>query len=99
MNKSQLVDQLAERSGLSKTKAQEVVEALFDPSSGLISEALQAGGKVGLQDFGSFGVKEWAARTGRNPRTGKKIEIPARLSCTFKPRQGLRSGMKDMVGA
>lgn len=98
MNRSQLVDQLAQRAGLARTKAEDVVDALFNPSSGLISEALQAGGKVGLQDFGSFAVKDSAARMGRNPRTGKEIEIPARASCTFKPRKGLRSGMKDMIG-
>jgi DNA-binding protein HU-beta len=99
MNRSQMIDELARRSGLSKGKAGEVVHALFDPIDGLISTQLQAGGKVAFHDFGAFDVKETPARKGHDPRTGKEIDIPARRSCTFKARKGLRSSMKDIVGA
>ena len=99
MNRAQLIDELARRSGLSKVQAGEVVSALFEPDGGLISEELQRGGKVALHDFGAFGVKDSPARKGRDPRTRKEIEIPARRSCTFRARKGLRSSMKDIVGA
>jgi len=99
MNRAQMIDELARRSGLSKGKAGEVVSALFDPEEGLISGELRSGGTVALHDFGAFGVKESPARRGRDPRTGKEIDVPARRSCTFKARKGLRSSMKDIVGA
>ena len=99
MNRAQMIDELARRSGLTKAKAGEVVSALFDPDDGLISGELKTGGRIALHDFGAFGVKESPARKGRDPRTGKEIDIPARRSCTFKARKGLRSSMKDIVGA
>ena len=99
MNKAKLIDELAARAGLPQSRAREVVEALFDPDTGLISGELQSGGSLSLHGFGRFGVRSYPARKGRNPRTGKEIEIAARTACTFQPRKGLRSSMKDMVGA
>ena len=99
MNRTQLIERLAERTGLTRAKAGELVQALFDPESGLIADALRGGGTLSLHDFGTFGVRESATRKGRHPRTGREIDIPARRTCTFKPRKGLRSSMKDMVGA
>jgi DNA-binding protein HU-beta len=99
MNKGQLVDRLAERAALPRPTAAAVVKALFDPAVGLIAEELSAGGRVGLPGFGTFGVRRRPARRGRDPSTGRPIEIPARGACTFTPRKGLRSSMKDLVGA
>ena len=99
MNRSQLVERLASRTGLPRARAAEAIQALFDPKSGLIAEELRAGGTLSLHQFGEFGVREAPARKGRNPRTGREIEIPARRACTFRPRKGLRSGLKDIVGA
>ena len=99
MNKTQLIDRLAERTGLPRAQAAAVVQTLFDPASGLIAEALRGGSTLTLHEFGSFGVRESPARKGRDPRTGREIDIPARRSCTFRARKGLRSSMKDMVGA
>jgi len=98
MNKGQLVDLLAERTGLSRPRADSIVRALFDPETGILAEELRAGGRVALGDFGSFSTRERAARTGRDPRSGREIDIPARRACVFTPRKGLRSSMKDMVG-
>lgn len=99
MNKGQLVDQLARRTGLPRPTADAVIRALFDPREGLIAGELRRNGEVALPGFGSFGVQERAARKGRDPRTGKEIEIPARRACVFRPRQGLRKSMKNMIGA
>jgi DNA-binding protein HU-beta len=99
MNQGQLVDELARRTGLPRPAADAAVRALFDPAAGVIVEELQRSGRLGLPGFGSFQVREYAARRGHDPRSGAEIEIPARRACTFTPRKGLRSSMKDMVGA
>lgn len=99
MNKAQMTSRLAEAAGLTRTDAAAVVAAIFNPENGLLVEALRNGENVNLQGFGSFSVQQRAERKGRNPQTGKEITIPARNVCTFKPRKGLRSSMKDMVGA
>ena len=98
MNKTELTEELARRAGLSRAKAGEVISAVFNPSSGLIGAELQGGGTVGLHEFGQFSVKQYEARKGRDPRTGKEIDIPARKACHFRPRKGLRKDMKDIVG-
>src|SRR5689334_20785202 len=99
MNRAELTAELAARTGLSRGQAGEVVSALFDPSDGLIAGELKGGGTLALHDFGAFGVKDRLARKGRDPRTGREVDVPARRSCYFRPRKGLRSSMKDIVGA
>jgi DNA-binding protein HU-beta len=99
MNKGQLVDRLADRTGLPRPQADAVIRALFDPQAGIIAGELRDGGKVDLPAFGRFGTRERAARTGKNPSTGRTISIPARRACVFTPRKGLRSSMKDKIGA
>ena len=86
MNKVTLVAKIAEKSGLSKKQAELALGAFIDS----ITEALKAGDKVQLMGFGTFEVKERAARTGRNPSTGATIEIPASKTPTFKAGKGLR---------
>ena len=98
MNKTEMTEQLAKRTGLSRAKAGEVVTALFNPSGGIIADELQGGRSVALHEFGQFSVREYEARKGRDPRTGKEIDIPARKACSFRPRKGLRKDMKDIVG-
>ena len=73
MNKVTLVAKIAEKSGLSKKQAELALGAFIDS----VTEALKEGDKVQLMGFGTFEVKERAARTGRNPSTGETIEIPA----------------------
>lgn len=89
MNKTDLINQVSELSGLSKKDAGKAVDAVF----GAIGEALQSGDKVQLVGFGNFEVRERQARKGRNPQTGEEIEIAASKIPAFKPGKQL----KDMV--
>ena len=91
MNKQELVNGVAEKSGLTKKKAEEALNAVVKA----VEEALVKGDKVQLIGFGTFEVKERAARTGRNPQTGKAIEIPASKNPVFKAGKPL----KDAVNA
>ncbi|MEA1867733.1 MAG: HU family DNA-binding protein [Thermodesulfobacteriota bacterium] len=81
MNKGQLVDRMAKSSGIFKTAADNALNGLIEA----ITDALNAGEKVTLVGFGTFSVTERKARTGRNPRTGKPMEIPAKKVVKFKP--------------
>ena len=90
MNKNDLIDAVAERTGLAKSHAARAVEAVL----GTITEALQKGDTVVLSGFGSFAAKARAARTGRNPRTGEPVAIPASRAPAFKAGKGLKDALK-----
>lgn len=92
MNKAELIDSLAEVSGLSKADARTAVEALFatDPRNGVIANALEAGQKVQITGFGSFELRERKARMGRNPRTGEAIQIAASRVPAFSAGKGFK---------
>ncbi|GAP68757.1 bacterial nucleoid DNA-binding protein [Bacteroidales bacterium 6E] len=81
MNKAQLIDAIAAKSGLTKADAKKSLDATIDA----VSEALKGGDRVALVGFGSFSVSERSARTGRNPQTGKEIKIAAKKVVKFKP--------------
>lgn len=89
MNKSELVELVAKKADLSKTKAQEAIEAVFDG----IKASLKKGGEVRLVGFGTFSVSKRAATTGRNPRTGATIKIPARKQPKFKAGKELKDAV------
>jgi DNA-binding protein HU-beta len=89
MNKSELIDVVAKKADLPKTKAQDAVEAIFDG----IKAALKKGGEVRLVGFGTFSVAKRAATTGRNPRTGEKINIPASKQPKFKAGKELKEAV------
>jgi DNA-binding protein HU-beta len=95
VNKSELIQQLATRADLSRTEAQRAIDALFSVDNGIISTALKSGDKVQITGFGSFETKSREARKGRNPRTGKEIDIAASTNATFRVGKGL----KDSFGA
>lgn len=80
MNKTEFINAVAEKSGLSKVDAMKAVEAFVET----VSSELKEGGKVALLGFGSFSVAEKSARKGVNPKTKQPIEIPARKSVKFK---------------
>lgn len=80
MNKTEFINAVAEKSGLSKADAKKAVEAFVET----VSSELKEGGKVALLGFGSFSVAEKSARKGVNPKTKQPIEIPARKSVKFK---------------
>lgn len=86
MNKTELIDQMAASAEISKAAAARALDAAVDAIKG----ALQAGDSVNLIGFGTFYVGERAARTGRNPRTGKALEIKAAKSPKFRAGKGLK---------
>lgn len=86
MNKTELIAAVAEKADLSKKDAEAAITATVDA----ITEALTQGEKVQLVGFGSFEVKERAARIGRNPKTKEAIEIPASKAPVFKPSKALK---------
>lgn len=83
---SQLVDHVAQKTGMTKADAKRAVSAIFDT----MTERLQAGDRIQLSGFGSFEVRDRAARTGTNPRTREKVEIPASKAVGFRPASSLR---------
>ena len=89
MNKADLVSVMAESAEISKAQATKALDAMLDAIVG----ALKNNDKVTLVNFGTFSVAERAARTGRNPRTNKVIEIPAKKVAKFKPGKTLSDGV------
>ena len=90
MNKSELVDLVAEKTEMSKKDSEKAVKAVVDS----ISEGLKRGEKVQLVGFGTFEVRHRKAREGRNPSTGAKIKIPALKVPAFKPGKALKEKVK-----
>ncbi len=93
MNKSDLVNALAGKTKMSKADAGRTVEALFAPT-GVIASELKKGAKVQITGFGNFEARKRGARKGRNPRTGKEIQIKASVAPVFRAGKGL----KETVG-
>ncbi|MCM1115163.1 MAG: HU family DNA-binding protein [Clostridium sp.] len=90
MNKTELAAAVAAKANLSKKDAEAAVAAVFDS----VKEALADGDKVALIGFGTFSVKERAARTGLNPRTKETITIPAAKVPAFKAGSALKDAVK-----
>ncbi|MRT93341.1 HU family DNA-binding protein [Ancylomarina sp. 16SWW S1-10-2] len=80
MNKAQLIEAMANKAGLTKADAKKALDAFIESTS----EALKGEDRVALIGFGSFSVSTREARTGRNPQTGKPIDIPAKKVIKFK---------------
>lgn len=89
MNKSELIDAVAESADLSKTDATKAVDAF----ASTVTDALNQGDQVTLVGFGTFTVRERAARTGRNPRTGESINIAASKVPGFKAGKALKDAV------
>lgn len=89
MNKSQLIDQIAAGADISKAAAGRSLDAIIDA----VTEALKNGDQVSLVGFGSFVVRERAARTGRNPQTGKEIKIAAAKVPAFRAGKALKDAV------
>ena len=94
MNKTELVEALAEKMDTTKADAQRVIDAIFDTKEGVITETLQAGDRVQITGFGTFETRKRKARTGRNPRTGEEIEIGPTISPSFRPGKALKEAVK-----
>ncbi len=89
MNKNDLVAAVADSAGLTKADAAKAVDAVFDN----VTSSLQGGGEVRLVGFGTFSVVDRKATTGRNPRTGETIQIPASKQPKFKAGKGLKDAV------
>ena len=89
MTKSDLVDSVAAKAGMTKKDSARAVDAVFDT----IKEQLKTGDKVQLVGFGSFEVKQREARVGRNPKTMDEIRIPARRVPVFRPGKELKESV------
>ncbi len=89
MTKTELIDKVAKKSGLSKKDSGMAMEALFDS----VTEALSKGEKVQLVGFGNFEVHKREARKGRNPQTGAEIKISARKVPVFRAGKGLKDAV------
>lgn len=89
MNKSQLIDKIADGADISKASAGRALDSFVDA----ITEALKEGDQVALVGFGSFVVRERNARTGRNPQTGATIDIAAAKVPAFKAGKALKDAV------
>jgi len=90
MNKAELIDAVATKSDLTKQDSKKAVDALLET----ISNTLANEEKIQLIGFGTFEVRERAARTGRNPQTGEEMMIPASKVPAFKPGKELKEALK-----
>ena len=89
MNKNELIAEVADETGMSKTDASRAVDSVFDA----ITKALKKNHEVRLVGFGTFHVAKRKAGTGRNPRTGEEIKIPASKLPKFKAGKGLKDAV------
>ncbi len=89
MNKAELIDAVAENADISKAAATRAVDTVLES----ITATLKNGEQVALIGFGTFSVKDRAARTGRNPRTGEPLEIPAAKVPSFKAGKALKDAV------
>ena len=90
MNKTELISAVAEAAGVSKKDTEQVLNTFFDT----VQAALKEDRKVHIPGFGTFEVRERAARTGRNPHTGETIEIAAAKVPAFKPGKSLKDAIQ-----
>lgn len=95
MNKTELVDVVVETMDISKAQAAKTVDVVLD----VITNTLKEKGQVALVGFGTFGVRERAERTGRNPKTGEPVTISAASVPYFKPGKGLKDAVNDLAEA
>jgi DNA-binding protein HU-beta len=92
VNKQDLIGAVARRLDVTRARAAEITELFFAPD-GVIASELKRGGKVAISGFGNFEIRERAAREGRNPRTGKAINLKASMVPAFRAGRAL----KDLV--
>ena len=89
MNKSEFIEVIGHKTGLSKVQSTQAINAVME----IVNETLQKGEDVVLVGFGTFTVKERAARTGRNPKTGEPLEIAASKVPSFKAGKALKDAV------
>ena len=92
VTKKEIVKAIADEIGLTQLKTKEIVQKTFDA----IIDALVEGRRIELRNFGVFEVKERAARKARNPRTGQRVHVPAKLVVTFKPGKEMEERVRQL---
>lgn len=90
MNKTDLISEVAGKSGITKKDAEKVINAFFTT----VEDGLKKGDKIQLIGFGTFEVRDRQARKGRNPQTGTEIDIPAARVPAFKPGKALKDALE-----
>jgi DNA-binding protein HU-beta len=92
VNKAELVEKVAQKTGLSVRETRTVIDAVFDPDPqvGVIAAELVSGNKVAISGFGTFEARQRKARVGRNPHTGEAVDIPASRAPAFKAGKPLK---------
>ena len=86
MNKSELIERLAQKSGLNVIQSEEIVNLIYKR----MRDTMMSGGRIEIRGFGSFVVKEYEACQGRNPKTGEKISVPPKKLPFFKVGKELK---------
>ena len=86
MVKSELIEKLAERAGITLFKAEELVDLFFNSLSGTLGK----GGRIEIRGFGAFSVKEYKGYTGRNPKTGEEVTVPSKRLPVWRTGTELR---------
>ncbi|MBC7197133.1 integration host factor subunit beta [Deferribacteraceae bacterium V6Fe1] len=93
MTKSELIEKLSEEyPDMTKKQIEFIVNGVFSS----IKDTLKSGGKVEIRGFGSFKVREKSAKTGRNPKTGEKVEVPAKKVPYFKPGKEIKEQLINL---
>ena len=94
MNKSELIQAIADEHELSRAMASRIVNSLFDPNGGVIAKALKKGETVSITGFGSFEQRKRGARTFRNPQTGEPVKAKAAKVPAFRAGATLKSAVR-----
>ncbi len=94
MNKSDVIDRVADAAGVARQQAENVLDAFFDT----VRSATKGGDRVAWPGFGSFTTTQRKARTGRNPRTGEAVKIPATKAVKFSPSSALKDYLNTGSG-
>ncbi|MFM1847042.1 MAG: hypothetical protein RL417_516 [Pseudomonadota bacterium] len=92
MNKSELIEKLAERTGINVMQSEEVVNLIYKK----MRETMVSGGRIEIRGFGSFVVKEYQSYQGRNPKTGEKIAVPPKKLPFFKVGKELKERIDNV---
>lgn len=97
MTKDEFAEKLSRKTDISKTKAKEVIDAIFstDARQGIIATELDAGRDFTITGFGTFDVRRRKSRKGRNPQTGEEITIPAMNVPSFRAGKGLKERVRQ----
>ena len=92
MNKSELIELVSERAQISKANAQIIVTTIFDS----MVEAMRRGERIEIRNFGNFTMRDYKPYTGRNPKSGEPVQVPAKKMPFFKVGEGLKNLINEL---